>query len=699
MDLNAPPCKWILFRQWAITVLACRSVHNIGPFDLEGDSYLGHRIRAAPVVLATQAIWFFQGAIAAGEHPSNIDTKGEGDIYSILQLIAWMVDETPGNSEQYSEYFDIKWMSGTLEKKLQQRGCDPWPPISHAMQTIQSVKACQTRLWDVVQSDPRQEFALPALLHLVQGLKMDPKGQHQECTSQLCNVSDDNSTQREQLHKCAAALACTLVVFDMQLVNANYQQSGDEFVHRAWSIDDNSKDRALSAGTYMAISHVWSDGTGVGMRARGKVNKCLWDFFTSLAKEQECEGIWWDTICLPTERLAKRKALNSMHMIYHQAKFVLVHDFALTSTVWKDDRSSCIALVLSDWFARGWTALELWAGRIVKILFQNSDGTPVLKELYADILAPAMEAGPHLGHRQASNLIRHTRITNPRPDAHPEKFAISRLLHILVSRATSFPRDKIIIAGLMAGVKDLDPLASTAQITKQILVEQGTIETALLFHDKVPMARTGPWSWCPASLLDLKAVQYDDVRHESTVYPDGTIMGELSPILVTEKMAKVLSSTTRHITGRLRVAEALQDWQNCLLLHHTGGTVGTSGSRQFMLVVAKGLAICMKAGGEVTLLVALDCDFVSTIISNHDLVLVPAKRITVRIGCDEPGSSTGELANLLGQIDCQTQPDWDGTALEPGKSWYDHFRVNQKSREAFLKKDCYVRWKDWREIG
>lgn len=483
---------------------------------------------------------------------------------------------------------------------------------------------------------------------------MDPKSQHRECTSQLCYVSDDNSTQRDQLHKCAATIACTIVVFDMQLVNTKYQESGDKLVHSAWSIDDNSKCRTLSAGAYMAISHVWSDGTGVGMRTRGRVNKCLWDFFTSLAREQECEGIWWDTICLPTEKLAKRKALNSMHMIYHQAKFVLIHDFALARTVWKDDRSSCVAFMLSDWFARSWTALELWAGRSVKKLFQNSDVTPVLKDLYADILAPALKAGPHLGHRQASNLIRHTCVTNPRPDAHPKKFAISQLLHILQPRATSFPRDKIIIAGLMAGVQDPDPLASAAQITRQILVEQGYIETALLFHDKVPMARTGPWSWCPVSLLDLNAVRYDDVRHKFQVYSDGTIIGELSPVLVTEKMAQTLSSTTRHITGRLRVAEALQDWRNCLLLHHTGEVVGTSSSRQFMLVVAKDLAIRMKAGGEITLLVALDCDFVSTVTSNHDLVLILAKRITVRIGCDESGSSTGELTKLLRQLDCQT---------------------------------------------
>lgn len=193
-----------------------------------------------------------------------------------------------------------------------------------------------------------------------------------------------------------------------------------------------------------------------------------------------------------------------------------VHDSALASTVWKDDRSSCVALALSDWFARGWTALEFWAGRIVKISFQNSNGTPVLKDLHAGILAPALKADPDLGHWQPSNLIRHTRVIDPRPDAHPRKFAIFQLLHIPLLRATSFPRDKIIIAGLMTGVHNLDGLASAAQITRQILVEQGSIELALLFHDKVPMARTGPWSWCPDSLLGLEAVQYNDIRQSLT---------------------------------------------------------------------------------------------------------------------------------------------------------------------------------------
>lgn len=129
------------------------------------------------------------------------------------------------------------------------------------------------------------------------------------------------------------------------------------------------------------------------------------------------------------------------------------------------------------------------------------------------------------------------------------------------------------------------------------------------------------------------------------------MIGELNPVLVTAKIAKTLSSTIHCITGRLRVFKALQHWSNCLLLHHAGVRFGTSGSHQFMLVTAKDLAICKRAGGEITLLVALNCDFVVTVISNYDSVFVPAQRITVRIGREELGSCTGDLANLLGQMD------------------------------------------------
>lgn len=47
---------------------------------------------------------------------------------------------------------------------------------------------------------------------------------------------------------------------------------------------------------YMAISHVWADGTGKG-NTPGRVNECLFDFFARLARSRDlrCHGIWWES--------------------------------------------------------------------------------------------------------------------------------------------------------------------------------------------------------------------------------------------------------------------------------------------------------------------------------------------------------------------------------------------------------------------
>lgn len=44
--------------------------------------------------------------------------------------------------------------------------------------------------------------------------------------------------------------------------------------------------------SYVAISHVWSDGTGAGGdKMNGNVNSCLFDYFARIAQELECDGI------------------------------------------------------------------------------------------------------------------------------------------------------------------------------------------------------------------------------------------------------------------------------------------------------------------------------------------------------------------------------------------------------------------------
>src|SRR5205814_7153879 len=74
----------------------------------------------------------------------------------------------------------------------------------------------------------------------------------------------------------------------------------------AWQL--NGRCIIKSDQKFMAISHVWSDGTGTGAWDEFKVNRCLYHFFRKIAREFGCEEIWWDTICIPN--------LNNMYRNY-----------------------------------------------------------------------------------------------------------------------------------------------------------------------------------------------------------------------------------------------------------------------------------------------------------------------------------------------------------------------------------------------
>ena len=83
---------------------------------------------------------------------------------------------------------------------------------------------------------------------------------------------------------------------------------------------------AAEGQKYIAISHVWSDGTGAGLQKAGTVNRCLFKYFTDIAKRLGCEAVWWDAVSVPTEKSARAKAVRSMADQYANAEYTVVHD-------------------------------------------------------------------------------------------------------------------------------------------------------------------------------------------------------------------------------------------------------------------------------------------------------------------------------------------------------------------------------------
>ncbi|KAI3390535.1 hypothetical protein diail_9273 [Diaporthe ilicicola] len=243
---------------------------------------------------------------------------------------------------------------------------------------------------------------------------------------------------------------------------------------------------------FMAISHVWSDGTGSGPWGPGHVNECLYVYFKRLAERFQCEGMWWDTLCIPQDKVARGKALNVMHLNYEYARVTLVHDRFLRKIPFTEPQTACLAIVLSSWFTRGWTALELAKSRKVKIIFKNA-----IKDLDEDILRKA-------GDNPAAAVIANLRSA--------EMSGVEDLIRTLGPRFTSWPSDRAVIAGLLTGVNTLaSDNGETYQrdIFQRILLKIGTISHGHLFHTSATMS--DGFSWFPTNLFQLP---------QSSTYPE-----------------------------------------------------------------------------------------------------------------------------------------------------------------------------------
>ena len=221
---------------------------------------------------------------------------------------------------------------------------------------------------------------------------------------------------------------------------------------------------------------------------------------------------------MPTTRDKKDVAMDRMHLNYQYALFTLIHDEELVNFEWKDDGSPCIALALSTWFTRGWTALELWESDKVKVLFRNPEKNVDNKQSYIvkdleEVLARPGDLFVHPAHRAASVIIRRL-------------MKKTKFYEVQVSRILSNLkiRDRLMIAGLMGQVTGFKSIWSKSQITREILTHSKKLLVMCLLHGQSTMAYRGPWSWCPTSILNLNEsepgteLQTHEIERDNSIF-------------------------------------------------------------------------------------------------------------------------------------------------------------------------------------
>ena len=586
LEDTAPACEWKRFRDWALVVISCQL--NASKQGLEEEVWSWGWILYH---LTCEAHFSGHG------NPGNQRLTPSVNLFDVCELINWL--DTINSFIQPS--FTYREPLRTHISK---------ETIVQATEIAHQEGICVNRLWNLtVGGREREEVDLPVLMKMLQRQsQVDPSAlqisrqnsEHDDCTAEVCCFSSIDSTRVQQLHKCSDSACGEPLLFP---------NSGIQNECITWWVDnmDGSDEvpRLVDAEQrYLAISHVWSDGTGGGIQGEGHVNRCLFRYFRKIATRLNCNAVWWDTISIPSERIARQKAISRMHENFSQASHTIIHDESIAQSPWIDGGHSCLALLLSPWFTRAWTALELRMAQEGKIsvVFRDPNDPEgfTLKNLDEKILAnhPAYSSR---GHWIASSLIKQLR---------QQQFNnVGDILKVLRIRSTSWPRDIMVVAGLLTGHSpDLIKSDFIALIVRDIVTGLVVLEESFLYHGHTTMKPKGGWSWCPFSLLDVQLQTYTDMFQRIYVDEEGAVTGYWNYRALSKQDVEKLQPHSFHISVAWQIRMALARWEYCLLLQHS-----RRDDSQVLLAVPLGVGVSTI---EDTGYQVLECQFVGTVYQN-----------------------------------------------------------------------------------
>ncbi|TRX87821.1 hypothetical protein FHL15_011280 [Xylaria flabelliformis] len=332
-----------------------------------------------------------------------------------------------------------------------------------------------------------------------------------------------------------------------------------------------------------------------------------------------------DAVSVPIEKHTRAKAMSCMADQYANASYTVVHTAHLLNFPWskeidgKRNGGPCLALVLSSWFTRGWTAVELALSRNVIVLFKGeTDEKPTLVDLN-DIVASDPRTCTR-GHWLASQLIQ--RLRKPVEN-------VGDLLAILSQRTTSWAKDRSAISAILAGTKiDYDSEDTANKITQKTIVHLGKIPHSCLVHSTSTMTTTGGFLWCPATIdsmpfdisVDMRIAIDAKKQSMLTVDADGVAMGEWHCCQVKKTMSRTFVSC-RWDTNPLsfsRLRRHLKTRIDAFFCDHSQLSTGGRSSR--------------RPTGETTRNPpALSCRYIATVMT-HQFESRPWQVLVVRLG-------------------------------------------------------------------
>jgi hypothetical protein len=129
-------------------------------------------------------------------------------------------------------------------------------------------KLCPNRIWAVAGSLPQREQNLPSLIPPTEKIKTLGHQTHDQCTFDFCEYSRRDFTSVAQRHELPSCANYPCERYHDLFPTAILEAAANAGKPTAWNL--NGKSMIEPPQRFMAISHVWSDGTGAGAWPAGE---------------------------------------------------------------------------------------------------------------------------------------------------------------------------------------------------------------------------------------------------------------------------------------------------------------------------------------------------------------------------------------------------------------------------------------------
>ncbi|KAI0752505.1 hypothetical protein C8Q80DRAFT_1267050 [Daedaleopsis nitida] len=341
--------------------------------------------------------------------------------------------------------------------------------------------------------------------------------EHQECEVSHCHVLTIDSENYFNPH-VDPACNCPYIAPPLADVTDTISRDG----MAALIFDEASNSLSIHDGfevPYVAISHVWADG--LGSTSEVGLPTCQVARISNLVQEISPRGVFWlDSLCIPEDATARRRAISLMAKTYVHASAVLVIEASVrrlcSSTLLIEE--NLMRIVTSAWMQRVWTLQEGMLAQRLYFLF--SDGIIDRARLQELPSSHPLNVLRHPVIYRLLDTLFFLNIPSIKPDG-PLPFG--RVWSLLHQRATSKPADECLaVAGLLGvDASELLSLPRPGDRLKTLLMMVRELPRDILFTRGPRMVEPG-FRWAPRSLA--MGPQFASFESDATCTPRGLLV-------------------------------------------------------------------------------------------------------------------------------------------------------------------------------